>query len=324
MGQALVTDFYELQHGGELPAPNGMGAAGDASACSCASCPPPGFLVAAGLEELPARSSSPSRSPMRIWPGCSATASTGDARMRCRAIRVPPATISAVPEGRIVFANEPLLEVTAPIAEAQLVETFLLNQVTYQTAVGHQGSPLPPGRRRPIRAGRLLAAPHPRRRSRAWPSPGCRRWSASSATSNVEAARRYGLHAGRARWPTPTSRRSPPRPTPSGPTPRTSPPAPTFLVDTYDTSTGPLVIVDLQLDFCEEARCLFRAERPPPPSGSANVSRRLPLLGWHWLDAPKHHQSRSRPFVDDRERRAGEWQGSHGPGSRRCCCLGGR
>src|SRR5438132_866194 len=29
----------------------------------------------------------------------------------------------AVPEGRVVFAGEPLLEVTAPIAEAQLVET---------------------------------------------------------------------------------------------------------------------------------------------------------------------------------------------------------
>ena len=34
----------------------------------------------------------------------------------------------AVPEGRIVHAKEPILEVTAPIAEAQLVETVLLNQ----------------------------------------------------------------------------------------------------------------------------------------------------------------------------------------------------
>jgi nicotinate phosphoribosyltransferase len=37
----------------------------------------------------------------------------------------------AVPEGRVVFAGEPLLEVTAPIAEAQLVETALLNEVTF-------------------------------------------------------------------------------------------------------------------------------------------------------------------------------------------------
>lgn len=36
----------------------------------------------------------------------------------------------AVPEGRAVFADELLLEVTAPIAEAQLVETVVLNLLT--------------------------------------------------------------------------------------------------------------------------------------------------------------------------------------------------
>jgi nicotinate phosphoribosyltransferase len=41
--------------------------------------------------------------------------------------------VRAVPEGTIVFAGEPILEVDAPIAEAQLAETFLLNQVTVQT-----------------------------------------------------------------------------------------------------------------------------------------------------------------------------------------------
>lgn len=41
----------------------------------------------------------------------------------------------AVPEGCTVFAGEPLLEVTAPLPEAQLVETYLLNQLTYQTAL---------------------------------------------------------------------------------------------------------------------------------------------------------------------------------------------
>src|SRR5687768_7804566 len=41
----------------------------------------------------------------------------------------------AVPEGRIVHAKEPILEVTAPIAEAQLVETVLLNQVTLHTTL---------------------------------------------------------------------------------------------------------------------------------------------------------------------------------------------
>ncbi|MGW3470807.1 nicotinate phosphoribosyltransferase [Saccharopolyspora sp. NPDC000995] len=41
----------------------------------------------------------------------------------------------AVPEGRAVFADEPFLEVTAPIAVAQLAETALLNFVTYQSSV---------------------------------------------------------------------------------------------------------------------------------------------------------------------------------------------
>ncbi|MDA3625151.1 nicotinate phosphoribosyltransferase [Saccharopolyspora oryzae] len=43
--------------------------------------------------------------------------------------------VRAVPEGRVVFADEPLLEVTAPLPEAQLVETALLNFTTFQTAV---------------------------------------------------------------------------------------------------------------------------------------------------------------------------------------------
>ena len=38
--------------------------------------------------------------------------------------------VRAVPEGTIVFADEPLLEVTAPIIQAQIVETMLLNIVT--------------------------------------------------------------------------------------------------------------------------------------------------------------------------------------------------
>lgn len=41
--------------------------------------------------------------------------------------------VYAIREGTPVFPNEPLLEVIAPLPEAQLVETFLLNQVQFQT-----------------------------------------------------------------------------------------------------------------------------------------------------------------------------------------------
>jgi nicotinate phosphoribosyltransferase len=46
----------------------------------------------------------------------------------------------AVPEGTVVFPNEPLIRVTAPIIEAQLVETFILNTVNLQTTIATKAS----------------------------------------------------------------------------------------------------------------------------------------------------------------------------------------
>lgn len=43
--------------------------------------------------------------------------------------------VRAVPEGTAVFPNEPLLEVSAPIDQAQLFETLLLNQVGFQSLI---------------------------------------------------------------------------------------------------------------------------------------------------------------------------------------------
>ncbi len=39
----------------------------------------------------------------------------------------------AVPEGTVVFPNEPVVQVVAPILEAQIIETFVLNQVHFQS-----------------------------------------------------------------------------------------------------------------------------------------------------------------------------------------------
>jgi nicotinate phosphoribosyltransferase len=41
--------------------------------------------------------------------------------------------VYAMPEGTLLFPNEPLLQVIAPIIEAQLIETFVLNQVHFQS-----------------------------------------------------------------------------------------------------------------------------------------------------------------------------------------------
>lgn len=102
-------------------------------------------------------------------------------------------SVRAVPEGRVVFPDEPLLEVTAPLPEAQLVESYLLNQVTYQTAVASKA------------ARCRLAAPDAslvdfsfRRVHGTEAGLGVARATAIAgfrATSNVEAARTLGLRA---------------------------------------------------------------------------------------------------------------------------------
>src|SRR4030066_1070666 len=46
----------------------------------------------------------------------------------------------AIPEGTIVFPNEPVIRVTAPIIEAQLIESFLLNTVNIQTMIATTAS----------------------------------------------------------------------------------------------------------------------------------------------------------------------------------------
>ena len=100
----------------------------------------------------------------------------------------------AIPEGRIVYADEPLLEVTAPIAEAQLVETLVLNQVTFQTALASKAA-----RCRVAAAGRMQLIEFGFRRTHGIEA-GMAAARVShivgfSGTSNVEAARRFGLRA---------------------------------------------------------------------------------------------------------------------------------
>lgn len=51
-------------------------------------------------------------------------------------------TVWAVPPGTVVFANEPLLRVEAPLWQAQLVETFLLNTLNYQTLIATRAARL--------------------------------------------------------------------------------------------------------------------------------------------------------------------------------------
>ena len=48
--------------------------------------------------------------------------------------------VRAVPEGRIAFCDEPLVEITAPVMQAQLVETFVINSINLSTLVATKAS----------------------------------------------------------------------------------------------------------------------------------------------------------------------------------------
>jgi nicotinate phosphoribosyltransferase len=99
----------------------------------------------------------------------------------------------AVPEGRVALGGEPLVEVTAPLPEAQLIETFLLNQVTYETTIASKAARCVIAAR-----GRDLVDFAFRRTQGIEAGLDVARLSAMVGfvgTSNVEAARRFGLVA---------------------------------------------------------------------------------------------------------------------------------
>lgn len=97
----------------------------------------------------------------------------------------------AVPEGTIVFPDEPLIRVTAPIMEAQLVETFVLNTINLQTTIA-------------TKASRVVAAARGRpvvefglRRTQGtdagMKAARCSYLAGCSGTSNVLGGMRYGI-----------------------------------------------------------------------------------------------------------------------------------
>ena len=48
--------------------------------------------------------------------------------------------VFAVPEGTPIFANEPILEIVAPIGEAQIIETLAINQIGFETLIASKAA----------------------------------------------------------------------------------------------------------------------------------------------------------------------------------------
>lgn len=99
--------------------------------------------------------------------------------------------VRGLPEGTLTFAGEPILQVTAPVAEAQIAETYLLSVINFETLVASKAA-----RVVNAAAGRSVLEFGTRRAQ--GPEAGLRAARAAFlggcvATSNVEAGRLYGI-----------------------------------------------------------------------------------------------------------------------------------
>lgn len=98
----------------------------------------------------------------------------------------------AVAEGTAIFANEPILRIEAPLWQAQLVETYLLNTINYQTLIATKAA-----RIRDVAGDDAILLEFGTRRAF---SPQAAMWAARAAiaagfnsTSNVATALKLGI-----------------------------------------------------------------------------------------------------------------------------------
>ena len=236
---ALLTDLYQLsmmqaywEHGLTEPATFDL---------FCRRLPPNrNLLIACGLEGAVDYLEGLAVTPADLEYLASINRFSGDFLNRLEQLRFR-GDVRAMPEGTPVFGNEPILEVTASLPEAQIVETYLLGAIHHQTMAASA-------------AYRLVAAAHglpvvafgTRHAQGAGSGVDTARAAyiaGAAGTSNVAAGRRYGIpvsgtmahsyiqaHKGEAEALasfTATHRGT------------------TLLVDTYDTRRGVQKVIDL-------------------------------------------------------------------------------
>jgi nicotinate phosphoribosyltransferase len=232
MPGALLTDLYELNMASSYLR-RGMNAPATFSLYVRNQPPERGFLVAAGLEACLSYLESFAFDQDEL--AYLATIGFDDVALDAfRRLRFE-GDVWAMAEGTVVYANEPILEVTAPIPMAQLVESYLLNAVTLHTTMASKAA-----RYLVAAEGRDLVDFALRRTHGIDAAMAVTRASAIAgfvATSNVEGARRMGLR------PSGTMAHSYIESFDGEGRAFTAfaedfPRGPTFLVDTYDTLGG--------------------------------------------------------------------------------------
>jgi len=137
---ALLTDFYELTM---ACAAHRAGVAGKEAAFTLSFRAEPfqgGFTVAAGLERAIDLVTGLRFEPddldfLRAQSGADGEPLFDDGFLTALARLEPSVDVDAVPEGTVVFAQEPLLRVAGPVIPAMLLESALLAIVNFETLV---------------------------------------------------------------------------------------------------------------------------------------------------------------------------------------------
>ena len=185
----LFTDFYELTMAQSYFA---EGMDGEATFSLYVRQYPPdrGYLVAAGVDDALNSLAAFSFDDASIDYLRATGVFTADFLEYLRGFRFT-GSVRALPEGTLFFTDEPVLEVTGPVIAAQLAETIVINQVQYQTLLATKSARcVQAAQGRPIAdfaARRTHGAEAALRMARASYIAGF------GATSNVLAARRYGI-----------------------------------------------------------------------------------------------------------------------------------
>jgi nicotinate phosphoribosyltransferase len=135
---AMTTDLYELTMAASYVA-LGMNQRATFSLINRRLPPHRGYLVVAGLAEALERLQRFRFDAAAIDYLRRHAPIAGELLERLEGLRFT-GDVRAVPEGRVVFAGEPVLEVDAPLIEAQLVETMVLNAIHYPAAVASKAA----------------------------------------------------------------------------------------------------------------------------------------------------------------------------------------